>query len=75
MDGEGGEGVESEGESEVDPDDPLYGLDERLRNLNMDEETRKIVKEKLHEANGRIKVNLEERQRNLDSKLSVGKKK
>lgn len=61
---------EEEDEGEVDPDDPLYGLDQRLRNLNLDDESRRIIKEKLHEANHRIKSTLEERQKNLDSKLS-----
>jgi hypothetical protein len=60
---------EEEEESDVDPEDPLYGLNQRLKNLNLDEESRRILREKLEEASNRIKSALEDRQRNLDSKL------
>lgn len=53
----------------MDPEDPLYGLDQRLRNMNLDEDSRRIIKEKLEEANNRIKTALDDRQKNLDSKL------
>jgi hypothetical protein len=45
----------------VDPEDPLYGLDQRLRNMNLDDESRRIIKEKLHEASERVKNVLEDR--------------
>lgn len=48
-------------DADVDPEDPLYGLEQRLRNLKLDEESRRIIKEKLEEANSKIKVVLEER--------------
>lgn len=53
----------------MDPENPLYGLEERLRNMNLDEESLRIVKEKLMTANIKIKNALEDRQKNLDSKL------
>jgi 3'-phosphoadenosine 5'-phosphosulfate (PAPS) 3'-phosphatase len=37
--------------------------------MALDDESRRIIKEKLEEANNRIKVALEERQKNLDSKI------
>jgi hypothetical protein len=48
-------------DADVDPEDPLYGLEQRLRNMKLDEESRRIIKEKLEEANSKIKVVLEER--------------
>ncbi len=48
-------------DADVDPEDPLYGLEQRLRNLHLDEESRRIIKEKLEEANNKIKVVLEDR--------------
>lgn len=59
-------------DADVDPEDPLYGLEQRLRNLKLDEESRRIIKEKLEEANSKIKVVLEERQKNLDIKIAGG---
>lgn len=53
----------------MDPNDPLYGLEQRLRSMNLDDDSRRIVKEKLEEANNRIKQALEDRQKNLDSRL------
>jgi hypothetical protein len=35
----------------------------------LDDDSRRIIKEKLEEANGKIKQALEDRQKNLDSKL------
>jgi TRAP-type C4-dicarboxylate transport system substrate-binding protein len=40
--------------------------------MNLDEESRKIIREKLNEANDKIKNALEERQKNLDAKLAGG---
>jgi len=36
-----------EQEDNVDPDDPLYGLDQRLKHSNLDDETRTIIKTRL----------------------------
>jgi len=62
----------NEAQGDVDPDDPLYGLDHRLKNLNLDDESRRIIKDKLEEANQRIKGALEDRQKNLDAKIQGG---
>lgn len=45
----GMEQVEEEGPDEeiVDPEDPLYGLDQRLKHIPLDEETKKMIKERL----------------------------
>eukprot|EP00349_Pseudokeronopsis_sp_Brazil_P002717 CAMPEP_0202960632 /NCGR_PEP_ID=MMETSP1396-20130829/4787_1 /ASSEMBLY_ACC=CAM_ASM_000872 /TAXON_ID= /ORGANISM="Pseudokeronopsis sp., Strain Brazil" /LENGTH=44 /DNA_ID= /DNA_START= /DNA_END= /DNA_ORIENTATION= len=44
--------------------------------MNLDEESLRIIKEKLNVANTKIKGALEDRQKNLDSKLGdKGKKK
>ena len=59
-------------EPDVDPDDPLFGLEQRLKNMNLDDESRRIIREKLDEANQKIKLTLEERQKNLDTKLAGG---
>jgi hypothetical protein len=40
--------------------------------MQLDDESRKIIKEKLEEANGKVKFALEERQKNLDAKLAGG---
>ena len=56
----------------MDPEDPLYGLEQRLRNMHLDEESKKIIKEKLEEANNKIKFALEDRQKNLDAKIAGG---
>ena len=37
--------------------------------MNLDDDSRRIIKEKLEEANNRIKFALEDRQKNLDSKM------
>ena len=60
-------------ESDIDPEDPLYGLDQRLKNMKLDDDTRRIIKEKLEESNVRIKMALDDRQKNLDSKLAGDK--
>jgi hypothetical protein len=62
----------------LDPDDPLYGLDQRLADLTVTEESKRVIREKLLEASNKIKENLKQRQESLDSKLSQpppGKKK
>jgi len=64
-----------EEDPEVDPSDPLFGLDQRLKHTNLDEETRQFIKKKLGEAQKKIQEQLEARQLNLDSKLATGKKK
>ena len=66
------EAEESQAEGDVDPEEPLYGLEQRLRKLNLDTESRRIIREKLDEANQKIKFALEERQKNLDVKLAGG---
>ena len=66
------EDQQNDNPGDVDPDDPLYGLEQRLRNLNLDEESRRIIKDKLDEANNRIKLALEDRQKNLDAKIQGG---
>ncbi len=45
----------------VDPEDPLYGLEQRLRGLGMDDESKRIIKTKLKEASLKIKMGLEQR--------------
>ena len=52
---------QQEQEDVVDPDDPLFGLDLRLKDLNLDEESKRIIKLKLQEANAKIKAGLEQR--------------
>ena len=47
----------------------MYGLRERLCNMGMDEESKKIVIERLMEANEKVKTGLIDRQTNLESKL------
>ncbi len=61
--------VQQEPEEIVDPDDPLFGLELRLRELNLDEESKRVIKLKLQEASAKIKTGLEQRQANLDNKL------
>lgn len=67
-----------EPEDIVDPEDPLYGLDQRLKGLALDDESKRIIKDKLNEASAKIKQGLEQRQANLDAKINAappGKKK
>lgn len=69
---------EVEQEDIVDPEDPMYGIDQRLKSLQLDDESTRIIKEKLQEAQGKIKLGLEQRQANLDAKINAappGKKK
>ena len=58
-----------EQEDEFDPNDPLYGLDERLAGLAIDEESKAIVRKKLLDAHAKIKEGLEKRQTDLEAKL------
>lgn len=58
-----------EQEEEIDPNDPLYGLDERLASLAIDEESKAIVRKKLLDAHTKIKEGLEKRQTDLETKL------
>ena len=45
------EAVKVEEQDEViDPDDPLYGLEQRLKNSNIDADTKEVIKAKLAEA-------------------------
>ena len=66
---------EEEQEEVVDPDDPLYGLEQRLKYSDLDEDTKNIIKQKLAEAKEKINEQLEQRQQNLDQKLAAGGKK
>ena len=60
----------------MDPEDPLYGLDKRLKNMELDDESRRILVEKLKEASEKMKLTLDDRQSNLDQKMqSAGGKK
>ena len=47
--------VEAEPEEVVDPEDPLYGLEQRLTGLVIDDESKRIIKDKLVEASNKIK--------------------
>jgi len=56
----------------------MYGIDQRLKSLQLDDESTRIIKEKLQEAQSKIKQGLEQRQTNLDAKINAappGKKK
>lgn len=66
---EGVEVVAEELEDVIDPDEPLYGLKERLMNLGLDEQSMNIIVERLVEANTKVKKGLEERQVNLEQKM------
>lgn len=64
-----------EQEDVIDPDDPLYGLEHRLKNSNIDADTKEVIKAKLAEAQAKIKEQLDARQTNLDAKVAAGGKK
>lgn len=69
---------EGEVEEVLDPDDPLYGLDQRLASLKINEETKQVIKKKLKDADVKIKDNLKARQEAFEVKLAsqpTGKKK
>jgi len=52
------EEAKSEGDK-IDPEDPLYGLSERLKHQKMDDNAKKIISGKLIEAQAKIKEKLE----------------
>lgn len=54
-DGAGEAPEEEEKEDQVDPDDPLYGLEQRLKHANLDQDTKEVIKSKLAEAQTKIK--------------------
>jgi hypothetical protein len=62
---------EEEKEDVVDPDDPLYGLEQRLRGMDLDEESKRVIRDKLVEASNKIKQGLEQRQANLEAKINA----
>lgn len=71
MDGDE-ENKEDEEEDEiVDPNDPLYGLEARMAKLDLDDESKNMLRAKLTEASNRIKEGLEKRQQDLDAKLAA----
>lgn len=45
----------------MDPNDPLYGLDQRLAELDLDEDSKNVLKAKLVEASSKIKEGLDKR--------------
>lgn len=70
------EAAEEEENLIIDKDDPLYGLQTRLKHSNLDDDTKDIIKQKLFEAQEKIKEQLVARQTNLETKLAgAGKKK
>ena len=66
---------EEEKEDIIDPEDPLYGLEQRLKYSDLDEDTKNVIKQKLAQAKEKINEQLEQRQQNLDAKLAAGGKK
>ena len=61
---------DAEQEEILDPDDPLFGLDQRLRSLMINEDTKKVIKTKLQEASLKIKESLRQRQETLETRLT-----
>lgn len=55
------EGKEEDEEDIVDPNDPMYGLEARLSQLDLDDESKMVLKKKLIEASSKIKEGLEKR--------------
>jgi len=70
---DGDEENKEDGEEEeiVDPNDPLYGLETRMAKLDLDEESKNVLRAKLVEASNKIKEGLEKRQQDLDTKLAA----
>lgn len=62
---------EEEKEDEIDPDDPIYGVKERIANLPLDEASKQLIIERLLEASNKVKQGLVDRQTNLESKISA----
>ena len=52
---------EEEAEDTIDPNDPLYGLDSRLAQLDLDEDSKAVLKKKLIEASDKIREGLDKR--------------
>jgi hypothetical protein len=71
-----GEGEESE-EGESGDEDPMAGLEERLSKLDLDEQSKMIITQKLGQFNQKIQQTVQEREAALEEKLSApaGKKK
>ena len=53
--------AEEEAEDAIDPNDPLYGLENRLAQLDLDEDSKIVLKKKLIEAGDKIKEGLDKR--------------
>ena len=66
---------EKEEDEVVDPNDPLYGLEQRMGRLDLDEDSKAVLRNKLLEASNRIKEGLDKRQVDLDTKLAAMPKK
>ena len=67
-----GEGDESENDQDLGyDDDPLAGLEERLAKLDLDDQSKKIITDKLNEFNTKIKQTVEEREKALEVKLTA----
>ena len=63
---------EAEDQEEIlDPEDPLYGLNERLSQLAINEESKAVIKAKLLETNNKIKEKLLARQENMEQKIAA----
>jgi hypothetical protein len=75
MDGMGSEKGDMDGAMDDDLDDddedPLTGLEERLKSVNLDEESKNLIKTKLEEISGKIRGNLDDRQKVLEDKISA----
>ena len=59
----------------AEEDSPLHGLEERLKGLNLDEDAKRMIQERLAEFNTKINTSLAERQKVLDERLETAKKK
>lgn len=53
---------EEEKEDIIDPEDPLYGLEQRLKYADLDDDTKAVIKQKLAEAKQKIAEQLDARQ-------------
>ena len=50
-------------------------MEERLKGLNLDEDAKRMIQERLAECNTKINTSLAERQKVLDERLETAKKK
>jgi len=57
----------------IDPEDPLYGLEDRLKHQALDPESKKVIINKLMDAQSQVKSKLANRRADMESRL--GKKK